>query len=51
MSCKRCGTPLLLPDGRRADEVAALPPQLDVPAPPEPPPVELEPVGWAVRAR
>jgi hypothetical protein len=51
MSCKRCGTPLLLPDGRRVDEVAALPPHVDVPAPPEPPPVELEPVAWAVRAR
>jgi len=51
MSCKRCGTPLLMPDGRRADEVAALPEHVDIPAPPEPPPLELEPVGWAVRVR
>jgi hypothetical protein len=51
MSCKRCGTPLLLPDGRRVDEVAALPPPVDLPALPQPPPLELEPVGWGVRAR
>lgn len=51
MSCKRCGTPLILTDGRRADEVAALPPPGDVVALPEPPPVELEPVGWSIRAR
>jgi len=51
MSCKRCGTPLILADGRRADEVAAAPPPIDAFAPPEPPPVEIEPVGWAVRAR
>ena len=29
MTCKRCGTPLILPDGRRIDQVAAAPP--DVP--------------------
>jgi hypothetical protein len=51
MSCKRCGTPLILQDGRRADEVAAAPPVVEVIAPPEPPPVELAPVGWSVRAR
>jgi hypothetical protein len=51
MSCKRCGTPLILEDGRRVDEVAAAPPASEVLAPPEPPPVELEPVGWSVRAR
>jgi hypothetical protein len=51
MSCKRCGTPLILEDGRRVDEVAAAPPVSDIPAPPEPPPLELEPVGWSVRAR
>jgi hypothetical protein len=26
MTCKRCGTPLILPDGRRVDEVAAAAP-------------------------
>ena len=51
MTCKRCGTPLILQDGRRVDEVAAAPPVSEVPAPPEPPPVELAPVGWSVRAR
>jgi len=49
--CKRCGTPLIMTDGRRADEVAALPPQVDVVAAPEPPPLELAPVGWSVRVR
>ncbi|HVC03185.1 MAG TPA: hypothetical protein VND88_00790 [Candidatus Acidoferrales bacterium] len=49
--CKRCGTPLIMSDGRRADEVAALPPPVDVVAPPEPPPVEHAPVGWSVRVR
>jgi hypothetical protein len=51
MSCKRCGTPLILPDGRRADEVAAMPPASEVMALPEPPALELEPVGWSIRAR
>jgi len=51
MACKRCGTPLLLSDGRRVDEVAAAPERDDVAALPEPPPVELEPVGWSVRVR
>jgi hypothetical protein len=51
MSCKRCGTPLLLSDGRRVEDVAAAPEHDDVPAPPEPPPLELAPVGWAVRVR
>jgi hypothetical protein len=50
-ACKKCGTPLLLTDGRRVDEVpdfgADAPPP---PPPPEPPPVELAPVGWSVRA-
>jgi hypothetical protein len=28
MTCKRCGTPLILADGRRVDQVAAAPPDL-----------------------
>ncbi len=51
LTCKRCGTPLILPDGRRADEVAAAPPEVTVAALPEPPPVEVAPVGWSIRAR
>lgn len=51
LTCKRCGIPLILPDGRRADEVAAAPPAGEVAALPEPPPVELAPVGWSVRVR
>jgi hypothetical protein len=51
MTCKRCGTPLILKDGRRADEVAAEPPPSNVVATPQPPALEVVPVGWAVRVR
>ena len=33
MTCKRCGTPLVLPDGRRVDEVASAPPGVMAPPP------------------
>jgi hypothetical protein len=51
MSCKKCGTPLILIDGRRADEVSAEAPVTEVARAPEPPPLEVVPVGWAVRTR
>jgi hypothetical protein len=51
MSCKKCGTPLILIDGRRADEVSADPQVIEGARPPEPPPLEVVPVGWAVRSR
>src|ERR1700682_2192924 len=31
MTCKRCGTPLVLPDGRRVDEAASGPPMMGPP--------------------
>jgi hypothetical protein len=35
-ACKRCGTPLVLPDGRRVDDAALAPPPTDPLAPPPP---------------
>jgi hypothetical protein len=51
MTCKRCGTPLILADGRRADEVGESMAGSDVEVEPKPPAVDLEPVGWSIRVR
>ena len=57
MTCKRCGTPLVLPDGRRVDEAASGPPMMGPPpayatagaiaALGPPPPVGLNWIGLA----